>query len=160
MNQLHERTKRDLLHSKGIECSKADTNTAEARKRLLIVDDEHLIADTLSAIMAAHGFDAWTAYSGEEAVEMASEINPHLLISDVMMHGINGVQAAMRVVDNNPSCRVILFSGQMETTDFLKAARFRGHSFMAVKKPLHPTILIRMVHDLLAQANAASVVPN
>ena len=125
-------------------------NLADPRKRLLIVDDEHLIADTVATILSLNGFDVWTAYSGEEAVGLAAAVGPHLLISDVMMPGINGVQTAMRVLDKNPGCRVILFSGHVETTDHLRAARFRGHSFLAIKKPLHPVRLIRLVVDMLA----------
>jgi CheY-like chemotaxis protein len=46
------------------------------RSRVLVVDDHHLIADTLALILTGHGFDATAVYSGEQAIEAASILNP------------------------------------------------------------------------------------
>ena len=69
----------------------------ELRKPIiLIVDDEPLVADTLSAILSREGFTTMTAYDGITALELASEVTPHLLISDVAMPDMKWSRAGHR----------------------------------------------------------------
>lgn len=118
----------------------------------MIVDDERVIADTLSMIFSRSGFEVSTAYSGEEAVKLAGTVKPHVLISDVMMKGITGVQAAMKILDQRSDTRVFLFSGQAATCHFVKEAESRGFRFSVLAKPLHPTVLLKLVESSLAPA--------
>lgn len=115
---------------------------AEGILRILVVDDEQVIADTLTAILARSGFDAQTAYSGEQAVQMAADLPPDVLISDVGLRGMNGVEAAIRILGRAPGCRVILFSGQASTRDLLCDSRARGYQFEILNKPVHPRTLL------------------
>src|ERR1035437_5471062 len=82
--------------------------------RVLIVDDECVIADSLALILNQNGFDATAVYSGEAAVETAVTFNPDVLISDVVMGEMNGIELALRVSVLLPGCRVILISGRSE----------------------------------------------
>jgi CheY-like chemotaxis protein len=68
-------------------------------------------------------------YSGEEVVEVAQSFQPDMLICDVMMSGITGIEAAINVRAELPSCQILLFSGQAATLDLLEEARNRGYSF-------------------------------
>ena len=67
------------------------------KPKVLIADDERVIADTLAMILNKNGFDARVAYTGEQAVEVAGEFVPEMLISDVIMGGLNGIDAAIRI---------------------------------------------------------------
>ena len=110
--------------------------------RVLIVDDERIIADTLALILSQRGFAATAVYSGEKAVETASVLRPDILITDVVMEGMTGIEAAIRISETVPSCRILLFSGNAATEDLVYDAEAEGHSFEMLAKPIHPQVLI------------------
>ncbi len=68
------------------------------KPRVLVADDERVIADTLALILNKSGFEATAVYSGEEAIETAKTLQPDVLISDVIMFGLNGIDAAIKSV--------------------------------------------------------------
>ena len=72
------------------------SNGQPSKPRVLVVDDERVIADTLSAILSKHGFAVMTAYSGATALDLARVTPPDLLISDVAMPEMNGIEATER----------------------------------------------------------------
>ncbi|MFZ0273286.1 MAG: response regulator [Acidobacteriaceae bacterium] len=112
------------------------------RPRVLVADDERVIADTLAIILRQNGFETATAYNGREAVEAARRWKPDLLVSDVMMPELTGIEAAIQIRLLIPECKVLLFSGQTETAAMLSDARLRGYDFEILQKPVHPTDLI------------------
>lgn len=113
--------------------------SASARPRVLIADDERLIADTLGLIVRKAGFDAETVYSGQKAVEAARDRCPDFFLADVVMPGMTGIEAAIQISAINPACRILLLSGQAATADLLHDARLRGHQFEVLLKPVHPS---------------------
>ena len=115
------------------------------RVKIIVVDDEPQIADTLVEILSGEGFEAVTASTGNEAIELAQTFRPDIVISDVVMPGLDGVEASIRIRDLLPECRVILFSGQADTVDLLKKARDRGHEFEIVAKPIKPETLLSII---------------
>lgn len=112
------------------------------RPKVLVVDDERAIADTLALILNKNGFAASVAYSGEEAVVFAQLQLPDILITDVFMSGMNGIEAALEVCARAPKCRALLISGQSVTEELLKRAGADGHQFEILLKPVHPRALI------------------
>lgn len=112
--------------------------------RVLVADDEGVIADTLTAIFRASGFDARAVYSGERAVELAEYFLPDVVICDVMMRGMTGIEVGIHVRRNFPACKVLLFSGQATTTtsDMLAAASHSGYHFDILTKPVQPQVLL------------------
>ena len=116
---------------------------------VLVVDDERVIADTLAVILSNNGFAPLTAYDGESALEIATVIPPDLLISDVVMPGMTGIELAIAVVDTVPDCKVLLFSGQAATVDLLADARAAGRDFTTLTKPIHPTDLLARISGCL-----------
>jgi DNA-binding NtrC family response regulator len=95
---------------------------------VLIVDDERVIADTLSIILSRSGFSTMTAYDGESALELARAVYPDLLVSDVVMPEMTGVELAIAVTETVPGCKVLLFSGQATTVDLLESLPKKPHS--------------------------------
>lgn len=126
-------------------------------QRVLVVDDERLIADSLAIILNRSGFEASAAYSGEMALQIAPAFKPDLLISDVIMSGISGIEAAIQVQADFPSCKVLLFSGQAATSSLLAEARARNYDFELILKPIHPSDLIAKLRDVVADATTGSV---
>jgi CheY-like chemotaxis protein len=113
-----------------------------SRPKVLVADDERVIADTLVIILNQAGFDATAAYSGRRAVELAETLQPDMLISDVIMPDLSGIDAAITVRRILPSCKILLFSGQAATADLLDKARGQGHEFEILAKPVHPQDLL------------------
>ena len=112
------------------------------KPRVLVADDEQVIANTLAIILNQAGFEARAVYSGEKALEALDTFHPDMLISDVIMTGMTGIEAAIAVRKKMPGCKVLLFSGQAATADLLEKARADGHEFEILAKPVHPTDLL------------------
>ena len=125
------------------------------RPVILVVDDERVIADTLSVILSGNGFDVLTAYDGEGALELARRSAPNLLLTDVVMPGMTGVELAVAVTKTAPSCKVLLFSGQAATVDLLAYAKQQGRRFNLLLKPIHPSDLLSRISDCLLFDNPA-----
>ena len=123
----------------------------ECRPVVLVVDDEIAIADTLAIILSKNGFAAITAYEGKSAVEIARVIPPDLLLSDVAMPGMTGVDLAIALDEQISDCRVLLFSGQSLTVDILSNARARGYDFPMLTKPIHPSVLLESISRCLQE---------
>jgi CheY-like chemotaxis protein len=115
---------------------------APKRPKVLVVDDEQVIADTLAKILDINGYDASAVYSGLSAVESARALQPDLIISDVIMQDMDGIEAAIKIRTFLPSCKILLFSGQAATADLLENARSQGHDFEILAKPVHPSELL------------------
>lgn len=115
---------------------------APKRPKVLVVDDEQVIADTLAKILDINGYDASAVYSGLSAVESARVLQPDLIISDVIMQDMDGIEAAIKIRAFLPSCKILLFSGQAATADLLENARSQGHDFEILAKPVHPSELL------------------
>lgn len=113
--------------------------------RVLVADDEAIIADTLVAILNSEGYVAVSTISGDEAVGLAKTFRPEIVISDVVMPGPNGVEVAIQIRQFMPNCRILLFSGQTATVDLLRDARERGHDFEIVAKPIRPQLLLSLL---------------
>lgn len=116
--------------------------------RVFVVDDEHLIASTLTLILCSQGFDAIAFTEPLLALEAARSKSPDVLISDVMMPVLSGIDLAIQVRQQCPDCRILLVSGQAATGNLLAAARADGHDFELLAKPLHPRDLLQRIHHL------------
>jgi CheY-like chemotaxis protein len=120
----------------------SSSNGSASKPRVLVADDEQVIANTLVIILNQAGFEARAVYSGEKAIEILESFQPDMLISDVIMTGMTGIEAAIEVRNRLPKCKILLFSGQAATADLLERARAQGHEFEILAKPVHPTDLL------------------
>jgi CheY-like chemotaxis protein len=110
--------------------------------RVLIVDDEPVIADSLAYALGDFGYDTTAVYNGQEALKSAAVLNPDVIISDVVMPGMNGIEAGIQIRRMLPSSRIILLSGQAATCDLARDAKVRGHHFEILTKPVHPKAML------------------
>lgn len=120
----------------------------ETRKiRVIVIDDEILIAETVAEILNQEGFEATSVTGGLSAIELAKTWQPDVVLSDVIMPGLNGIQAGAKIREIAPRCKVILFSGQAATVDLLEEARQQGHVFEILAKPIKPEQLIAVIRS-------------
>jgi CheY-like chemotaxis protein len=117
--------------------------TVEAKpKRVLVVGDEHVIADTLAIILRNEGYQAAIAYDGLSALSLCESFCPELIITDVNLPGTNGIQMAIFAKRVYPSCKILLFSGQAASANPIEEAQQAGYDFDPSPKPVHPKDLL------------------
>lgn len=116
--------------------------------RVFVVDDEELIVITLAKILEMSGFAASPFTDPREALHQAEKQTPNLLLSDVAMPEMSGVELAIHIKERHPRCKVLLFSGQAATTDLLSKAREEGYNFRMLIKPVHPADLLAAIRTL------------
>ena len=112
------------------------------RQRIFVVDDESSIARTLAMILDREGFEAHAFEDPRKALAACQEMAPDLLVTDVAMPELSGIELAIQVRAMLPQCKILLFSGLASTRDLLKEARAAGHDFELVAKPIHPKDLL------------------
>jgi len=112
-----------------------------------VIDDEASIADSLTEILNSQGFEARAFYRGQSAIDFARQNCPDIVLSDVVMPKLNGVETVLAIRQLCPATRILLFSGQAGTTNILQQARERGHEFELLPKPLNPDVLLKKLRS-------------
>ena len=120
----------------------------EKSRRIFVIDDEMSIADSLAEILNESGYDARALYSGRAAITLAKHICPDIVVSDVVMPSLNGVETALAIKEICPTTRIVLFSGQAGTADILSQARANGNEFVMLPKPIHPDELLERLAEM------------
>lgn len=122
-------------------------------QRVLIVDDDRLVADTLALIFAKSGFDSRAVYSAEDALECAREFAPNLLLCDVTMPGRDGLALVCDITEQFPMCRIIVLTAFYSN---LKNVREQSSKLPRpvgiLTKPCQPSELLREAAAMLATA--------
>jgi CheY-like chemotaxis protein len=124
--------------------------------RVFVVDDEPVIAATLATILRMNGFSARFFTDPVEALAAARLDAPDLLVSDVAMPGLTGIDLAIQIKAQYPDCKILLFSRQATTQDLLEDARSQGHNFQLLQKPVHPSVMLSMIGELATENSLAS----
>jgi CheY-like chemotaxis protein len=121
--------------------------------RILIVDDEPSVADSVELILKDAGYVVSKSFSGKEALKTAAAFRPYLLLTDVLMPGMNGFELGLAIKEALPHCRLIMFSGQGNTQalalDFTEQFTSLGYHFELVPKPIHPTLLLAKIAGMI-----------
>jgi CheY-like chemotaxis protein len=120
-------------------------------RRILVVDDDHLVADTLALIFQKNGFEALATYSGEGALECLPGFSPDLLLCDITMPGMDGLKLVQQVSRQLPSCRIIVLTGFYSNVEPVRhQSQKLSHPVGIFMKPCQPTELLRQAKSLLA----------
>jgi DNA-binding NtrC family response regulator len=123
-------------------------SASKTQAKVLIVDDERLLADTTAAILRRAGFNTKTAYEGFAALEVMASFRPELVLTDIMMPGMNGLELAIAITKIYPSTKILLFSGQAGISDILEESKDKGFEFPLLAKPVHPNKLVEGLNSL------------
>jgi DNA-binding NtrC family response regulator len=120
--------------------------------RIFVVDDEDVIASTLAMILRfTGGFHATSFSEPLEALRAARSDSPDVLISDVFMPKLSGIDLAIQLQQFCPNCKVLLFSGQTATGYLVDSARAQGYKFELLSKPVHPATLLAKIQELVGE---------
>ena len=127
-----------------------DTETEKklnSNYRLLVVDDDQEILTLLSNWLTREGFTISTAISGEQALAEVHTNKPNLVITDLYMNGMSGMQLLSAIHSDNPLFPVIMLSGQAQIPDAIKATHLGCSAFLT--KPIDQTELLNQVKQVL-----------
>ena len=109
---------------------------SDQKTRVLIVDDDPTMSRYLSAYLMRHSFEVNTAASGEEAIRMFRSYDPGIVLLDVSMPGMSGVEVLERVKQIKPEAAVIMLSGQSDPELVFKASKLGADDY--ISKPFEP----------------------
>lgn len=107
-----------------------------------VVDDEKVIAETLAIILRAQGYIVKTYADPLKALECLGSPFPDLLLTDISMPGLNGIELALTLRVRCPDCKVLIFTGQPQWAGHLRVREDEGKHFRCLSKPVHPTTLL------------------
>ena len=123
-------------------------NSYRNKPHTLVIDDDKAVADTLAMVLNTEGFKARAVYSGEAGIELARRLDFDFLVTGVVMPQMNGIDAAIQIRELLPQCKVLLVSGDFDTTALLQDARSRGYKFEVLAKPVHPLALFQALRSV------------
>ena len=120
------------------------------QRTVLIVDDEKSICQSLGSILTDEGYEVLTAASGEEALKIIKEELPSLVILDIWLPGIDGIETLKMIKSQYPQIRVIMISGHGTIETAVRATKLGAFDF--IEKPLSlEKILISVANALQLQ---------
>ena len=124
-------------------------NSYRNKPHTLVIDDDKAVADTLAMVLNTEGFKARAVYSGEAGIELARarRLDFDFLVTGVVMPQMNGIDAAIQIRELLPKCKVLLVSGDNDTTALLQGAQARGYIFEVLAKPVHPLVLFQALRS-------------
>ena len=144
------RTRRAASHSRNMQISKSPARPQSVpskaqtghRSVVLVVDDDKAVADSLAFMLRHAGYETHAAYSFRQAAADATSLRPDVMVADIRLPDGNGIDLAVQIRKVLASCKILLFSGDVESNSLVDQSRFKGHNFQFVEKPIHPQDLI------------------
>jgi len=118
--------------------------------RVLLVDDEEDFASTLAERLRLRGIETRVATNGEQAVELILDDPPQVVVLDVMMPGMSGLEVLRRIKREYPAMPVILLTGMGTKKDAVEGTRLGAHDYLM--KPLQIEQLIDKIGEALKSA--------
>src|SRR5688572_8672789 len=116
---------------------------SEARPTVLIIDDESAIVDTLRILLKNEGFAAHVAFGGKQGLDQIAAIRPDIIISDIRMPAVGGLDVLSAAKAQDPDCPVILMTAQASLQSAISAVN--DGAFHYVQKPFHNDALVAIV---------------
>jgi CheY-like chemotaxis protein len=125
-------------------------------RRVLIVDDQQVIATTLAAILNNSGFEAVAVFSGPDALKLAQSSVFDILITDMNMSPLSGIQTAKAFRNLHPRAQIFLLTGTVSDEEAMRERDKEGLAFQILRKPLHPLRVIEALRGLDSNAPLAT----
>ncbi|MFC5380964.1 response regulator transcription factor [Aquipuribacter nitratireducens] len=130
------------------------TSDAGGRRRVLVVEDDVAIADAVRRRLEAEGYDVDVTHDGRDAVAHAARVPPDVVVLDVMLPGLDGLEVCRRVQQHRP-VPVLMLTARSEETDRLVGLGVGADDY--VTKPFSPRELVARVAALLRRVERAAV---
>jgi CheY-like chemotaxis protein len=119
---------------------------AEKKIKVMIVDDDSSMANTSARLLGMFGYECYAVYNPADAIACAESFTPDVVLSDVIMDGVNGVELCQEIRQMLPKCRILLLSGHVPTAHALvQDAGKRGYNFELIAKPVRPEELVAKI---------------
>lgn len=127
--------------------------------KILLVDDEQDILEFLSYNLKKEGYDVYTSTNGKRAIEIAREVKPHLIILDVMMPDLDGIETCreLRSIDELKNVIISFLTARGE--DYSQIAGLDAGADDYITKPIKPRVLISRVQALLRRYGSGNDAP-
>ena len=122
--------------------------------KLLLVDDEPDILEILSYPLKNEGFQVHTANNGLEAIKLAKDIQPHLIVLDVMMPEMDGIEACEIIRKDPKISNTLITFLSARGEDYSKIAGFNAGADDYITKPIKPKVLVSKVKSLLRRISS------
>lgn len=124
------------------------------RQRVLVVDDDRLVADTLRMVFAVNGFESEACYSAVDALRKARTFAPELLLCDVTMPGQSGLQLAATIHREMPECQLIMLTAYLTNSASVELEAIRlKRPLKLLNKPCRPELLLKEASELLRRSH-------
>ena len=130
------------------------TSDRPAEARLLVVEDDPNIVELLSASLRFAGFEVTAATEGQQALRLAREIRPDLMVLDVMMPGIDGFEVVRRLASEGRRCPVLFLTARDATADKITGLTVGGDDY--VTKPFSLDEVIARIRAVLRRSATPS----
>lgn len=128
-----------------------------AKYNLLLVDDEQDVLEFIGYNLRKEGFIVHTASNGKDAIRIAQEIRPHLILLDVMMPGMDGIETCEELRKIQPLKNVIIAFLTARGEDYSQIAGFDAGGDDYISKPIKPKVLVSRIKALLKRGNISTL---
>lgn len=118
---------------------------------IFVVDDERIVATTLALILQSRGIFVRSFVDPIDVLRAVEVGPPDVLLADVVMPQMNGIELGREIKRRCPGCKVLLFSGEIATAELLEKARRLGQYYDVLAKPVHPEVLIQMITAMVTK---------
>jgi DNA-binding NtrC family response regulator len=122
----------------------------ESKCRILVVDAYQDAADSLKALLEKWGHEACVAYDPVDAIRIADEFNPHVVILDIVLPLKDGFKLGTELMERHPKCKVAALTG-MGSAEYVELSKKNGFKYHLLK-PMNPEQLAQIIeHDLCSE---------
>ncbi|CAL2058845.1 response regulator transcription factor [Tenacibaculum sp. 190524A05c] len=125
--------------------------------KILLVDDEPDILEIVGYNLRSEGYQVFTATNGAEGVKIARKISPHLILLDIMMPEMDGIEACEKIRNIKPLENVIISFLTARGEDYSQVAGFDAGADDYITKPIKPKVLVSKVKSLLRRLKTDTV---
>lgn len=128
--------------------------------KILVVDDEEDILEFISYNLKKEGYEVYTAFNGQEALELAKKIKPDLFLLDVMMPVMDGIQTCKAIKSDSDFEKSFVVFLTARAEEYLEIEGFQAGADDYVTKPIKPRVLMSRINAILRRKNKDIIVPS
>jgi len=121
---------------------------AKNKTKILVIDDEESICFLLEKILTLEGYAVFTAQNGYDGIKINEKNDPDVIIQDIRMPGINGIETLRRIREKDLNVIVIILTGYSDVVTIKEAAELNVYEYMA--KPFDNETIIRIIKEAIA----------